>query len=170
MTSHLRLGFFLPLLLVGGSASLLACGDKGDDTGTTVTPGGPPDVAGTYQVTIGGVTGCEGEVSWVDDWASGPLQLEQVAGSNTVEFDFGEGYEFDGSVDSYGRYLFSGVVQHNGAELTVEHEGSFEDDPNFDDPRWLMDGLFTVEVDDDEFDTNNCTLTSPMQAVQLVDL
>ncbi|RME28259.1 MAG: hypothetical protein D6798_02780 [Deltaproteobacteria bacterium] len=155
-----------------GIAALLAlgpgCSDKNGDTGATGGIGEPPDVAGSYQVTIGGVTGCEGEVSWVDDWASGPLKVEQAGGD--LEFDFGDGYLFQGSIDSQGRYLFAGVVTHNGATLTVENEGSFEDDPDFDAPRWLIDGMFTIEVDDDEFTTNNCTLTSPMRAVQLVDL
>ncbi len=168
MTLRPSLGRLLLLLSTVLLPVSLACSDKTGDTGSTGGIGEPPDVAGSYQVTIGGVSGCEGDVSWVNDWASGPLQIDQVG--TDLEFDFGDGYLFSGSIDSQGRYLFAGVVTHNGATLTVDNEGSFEDDPNFDAPRWIIDGMFTVEVDDDEFTTNNCTLTSPMQAVQLVDL
>lgn len=145
-----------------------ACGDKDGDTGAVNTA--VPSVGGSYQVTIGGVTGCESEVSWVDGWASGPLRIEQVEGSSTLELDFGEGYIFQGTVDSYGRYFFDGDITFSNAELAVGNTGSFNVDPEFDGTRWLMEGEFEIEVDDDEFDTNNCTLTSPMQAVELVDL
>lgn len=145
----------------------LACGDKDGDTGgTTIIP----SVAANYQVTIGGITGCEGEVSWVNGWAAGPLRIEQVEGSQDLKLDFGEGYIFDGTIDGTGAYLFGGTIDYSGATLVVENTGRFITDPDFDGIRWLMDGDFEIEVDDDEFEENNCTFTSPMQAVELVDL
>ncbi|MCB9778318.1 MAG: hypothetical protein H6742_07125 [Alphaproteobacteria bacterium] len=154
------------LLLAASSALFLACGDK-DDTGGLPT-GTPPDVAGSYQAFIGGTSGCEGVSDWIDGWATGPLKVEGSGG--VLSFDFGDDYVFDGGVDSYGRYYFSGTIQYNDAELVVDHEGSFEKDTESELERWLMDGEFEVEVDDDEFDSNNCTITGRMQATELVDL
>ena len=169
MSRPVHRSLYGPALLAAVLSPLLAlaCGDK-DDTGGGTLP--PAAVAGSYQVTIGGVTGCEGDVSWVDGWASGPLQIDQVEGAAEIVLDFGGGYIFDGSVDSYGRYFFSGDVPFNDAELAVENQGAFTVDPDFEGERWKVEGEFTIEVDDDEFETNNCTLTSPMVAVELVDL
>lgn len=144
---------------------LLACGDK-DDTGSGLPVAETPDVAGNYQVTIGGATGCEGESSWINDWATGPLIVEGTGGSLT--FDFGEDYIFNGSIDTLGRYQFEGTITFNEAELEVQNEGQFELDPDFDGDRYLVEGDFEVVVDDDEFEKNNCTITGPMQAIQLV--
>lgn len=146
----------------------LACGDKDGDTGSTSAI--IPQVDGNYQVTIGGITGCESEIRWVDGWASGPLIIEQVEGAQALEFRFRDGYIFEGTLDSTGAYFFSGDIIYSDAELAVQNEGRFTTDPDFDGVRWLIDGEFEIEVDDDEFEENNCTLTSPMQGVQLVDL
>lgn len=162
MTPHKLAGAALLLLLP--ALGPLACGDK-DDTGGLPTAG-IPDVAGAYQVTIGGTTGCEGEASWINDWATGPMRVEGVEG--VLTFDFGDEYIFDGTVDSLGRYQFEGTIIFNAAELVVQNEGQFELDPDFEGERWLVDGDFEIEVDDDEFDTNNCTITGPMQAIELV--
>ncbi|MCK6506178.1 hypothetical protein L6R53_22840 [Myxococcota bacterium] len=148
-------------------SSTLACGDK-DDTGSGLPVAEAPEVAGNYQVTIGGTTGCEGEASWINDWATGPLIVEGTGGSLT--FDFGDDYVFSGSIDSLGRYQFEGVITFQEAELEVKNEGQFELDPDFDGERYLVDGDFEVTVDDDEFEKNNCTITGPMQAVQLVGI
>ena len=161
-TMHLA-GVATAMLL--GSAHLVACGDK-DDTGSGLPISGPPDVAGSYQVTIGGTTGCEGEASWINDWATGPLRVEGTEG--VLTFDFLDDHVFEGSIDSLGRYQFTGVITFNEAQLDVQNEGQFELDPDFDGERWLVDGDFEIEVDDDEFKTNNCTITGPMQAIELV--
>jgi len=155
-----------PILLVAACLVAVAgCGDKSGDGGG-LPVGTPPDVAGSYQVTIGGTTGCEGESSWINDWATGPLSIGGADG--VLTFDFLDEAIFDGSVDSLGRYQFTGTYVFNGAVLDVSNEGQFEVDPDFDGDRWLMTGDFSVEVDDDEFTTNNCTITGPVQAVELV--
>ena len=142
----------------------LACGDK--DDGGDPPQADPPDVTGTYQATIGGTTGCENDPSWINDWATGPLRITGTA--DALEFDFGEEMIFSGSIDTFGRYRFEGEVIFNAAVLDVVNEGSIALDPDYDGERWLLEGMFEVEVDDDEFDTNNCTITGPVQAVELV--
>lgn len=143
----------------------LACGDK-DDPGLPQAE--PPDVTGNYQVTIGGTTGCEGASGWINDWATGPLRI--TGEPSALSFDFGEEMIFSGSVDTLGRYRFEGELIYQGAQLIVSNEGSFEQDPEYDGERWLISGMFEVEVDDDEFTSNNCTITGPMQAVELVGI
>jgi len=128
----------------------------------------PPDVSGPYQVIVGGTTGCEGESGWINDWATGPLTISGTGGA--LSFDFGTGTVFDGSIDSLGRYQFSGTIDFNNAVLDVSNEGSFALDPDYDGERWLMDGDFSVVVDDDEFTTNNCTITGPVKATELVGI
>lgn len=162
--NHDLLRFTLGLHLLALS-STLACGDK-DDTGSGLPVAETPEVAGAYQVTIGGTTGCEGESSWINDWATGPLTVEGTGGSLT--FDFGQDIIFSGSIDTLGRYQFEGTITFNEAELEVMNEGQFELDPDFDGERYLVDGDFEVVVDDDEFKKNNCTITGPMQAIELV--
>ncbi|NOY26197.1 MAG: hypothetical protein GXP62_10030 [Oligoflexia bacterium] len=147
------------------TGALAACGDNGSGGGG-LPVGEPPDVAGDYQVTLGGTTGCEGASGWINDWATGPLGIDGTNGSLT--FDFYDGMVFDGSVDSLGRYQFTGTVTYNKAQLDVSNEGQFEIDPDFDGERWLLTGDFSVVVDDDEFTGNNCTITGPVQAIELV--
>lgn len=142
----------------------VACGDK--DDGTDLPQAEPPDVTGTYQVTVGGTTGCENDPSWINDWATGPLRVSGTA--DALEFDFGDDMIFAGSVDTLGRFRFEGVVTFNGAVLDVVNEGSFALNPDYDGDQWLMEGMFEIEVDDDEFTTNNCTITGPVQALELV--
>jgi len=155
----------VPALLATGSALLLSCG--GNDTGG-LPAATPPDVSGPYQVIVGGTTGCEGESGWINDWATGPLTISGTGGA--LSFDFGTGTVFDGSIDSLGRYQFSGTIDFNNAVLDVSNEGSFALDPDYDGERWLMDGDFSVVVDDDEFTTNNCTITGPVKATELVGI
>lgn len=156
----------LPALALA-SAGPLACGDKGADTGSGLPSGNAPEVAGSYQAFIGGTSGCEGESSWIEDWVTGPLKVEGTGG--VLTFDFGDDYVFDGGVDSYGRYYFAGDIVFNDADLAVSHEGTFAKDTESELDRWLMDGDFEVEVDDDNIDSNNCTIEARMQATELVD-
>lgn len=139
----------LPLFIVS------ACSDGGD-TGAA-TP--PPEVAGSYNVLIDGSAGCDGDETWVTGWALGPLVITGTGG--TLSFDFGDPMIFAGGVDSNGTYSFSGSATFNDAALEVSNVGSFS----------LVDfemaGDFTVVVDDDEFSTNNCTITAPMRAFYL---
>jgi hypothetical protein len=136
-------------------ACVLACSGDGD-TGAS-TP--PPEVAGSYNVLIDGSTGCDGDETWVTGWALGPLIITGTGG--VLSFDFGDPMIFSGGVDSNGSYSFSGSATYNEAVLEVSNIGSFS----------LVDfemaGDFTVVVDDDEFTTNNCTITAPMRGFYL---
>jgi hypothetical protein len=135
---------------------LLAC-DGGGDTGGASTP--PPEVAGAYNVIISGTTGCDGDETWVTGWAEGPLVITGTDG--VLSFDFGDPMIFSGGVSASGQYSFSGSATYNEAALEVSNVGSFSLADN------TMSGEFEVVVDDDEFSTNNCTVTAPMTAAFL---
>lgn len=146
-----------------------ACGGDKDDSGLLV--GAPPEVAGHYNVIVSAATGCgeDGEV-WIQGWAEGPLNVEGTNGDLT--FDFGDDYVFVGSVLSSQSYSFGGQIEYDAAVLEVYSTGTFtsesytntEDSTSY---RWVMEGDFSIEVDDDEFETNNCTVEGPYQGTQL---
>lgn len=142
---------------------LAACGDKGgggaDDTGGL---GPPPDIAGRYQAFVSSVSGCGNDPSWVQDWAEGPLLVE--GSGEDLTFDFYGDIRFSGRVAADNTYVFSGVFTYNGAELDLYHTG----DVSRSGEATLLEGRFEIEVDDDEFEGNNCTLVSDMQATEIV--
>lgn len=155
----------LPLALaLAVSLGLSACGDK-DGPGAAGDTGGagpPPDIAGRYQAFVSSVSGCGNDPSWVQDWAEGPLLVEGSGGSLT--FDFYDGVSFSGRVSADNTYIFSGVFTHDGAELDVYHAG----DVSRSDDATVLEGRFEIEVDDDEFEGNNCTLVSDLRATEIV--
>lgn len=151
---------FLPLLV--------ACsgGGKSDDSGIV---GAAPDMAGHYNVILGGTTGCDGEETWLTGWADGPLAVTGT--SNELTFDFGEGMSFIGSVSNAWQFGFSGDVIWNEAALSVYGSGAVtsETDDNGDE-QLTLDGSVEAEVDDDEFETNNCTIDGLFEAFELTGL
>ena len=139
---------------------LLACNGE-DDTGG----GTPPDVTGHYNVILEGVTGCDSDPSWIEDWCKGPLVISGDPGS--LSFDFGEDVVFAGAVLASRGYSFSGPLVFNGADLDVANAGSFT---MGDDGNWLMEGDFEVVVSTDpEFKQDDCTIDGPMHATMLSD-
>ena len=138
---------------------LAACsGDKDDGE---VIVGDPPDISGRYQVFITGTTGCDKEPEWTAGWAEGPMSIEGSA--DTLSFDFYDEVVLDGAVDGSYQYWFAGTATYDGAELSIYNSGSVQAAET----GWTLDGALDIEVDDDEFDTNNCTITGTMEATQL---
>ena len=138
-------------------AALLVCACSGGEDTATTTP--PPEVAGSYNILIDGSAGCDGDETWVTGWALGPLVITGTAG--TLSFDFGDPMIFAGGVDGNGKYSFSGTATYDDAVLEVSNVGSFSLTD------FEMAGDFEVVVDDDEFSTNNCTITAPMRGFYL---
>lgn len=137
---------------------LAACSGQKGETGA---PSGP-DITGRYNVIIGGVTGCDNDPTWVAGWASGPLAVSGTP--DALTFDFDEGMTFDGLVGADWKYRFWGIVTYNGATLDLSHLGEVS---KADNGASKLDGTFTVTVNDDQFESNDCTLEAPMQAVGL---
>ena len=162
------------------SVSLFGCGGKDDAGDETVAPGaGVEDeeieVTGSYNAQIAAATGCDEEAFWLEDWSKGPMK---ISGENSsLTFDFLEGMEFGGAIDSSRNYSFAGEVEFTVevegdtgvesrmARLEVQNSGTFIRDGNC----WEMDGDFTVLVDEDNngLDFDNCTLTGPVKATQI---
>ncbi len=145
---------------------LVACsggdGDK-DDSGFVGTP---PDMASHYNVILGGTSGCGGEETWITDWAEGPLNVTGTASALT--FDFGDEMSFTGSVSGSWQWGFSGDVIWNEAELEVYGAGTVSMETNdAGGEQLLIEGSVEAEVDDDEFETNNCTIEGLFQAYEL---
>ncbi len=144
----------------------LACngGDGGkDDSGFVGTP---PDMASHYNVILGGTSGCEGEESWIADWAEGPLNVSGSSGELT--FDFGDGMSFLGSVSAAWQWGFSGDVIWNEATLEVYGSGSVSNETSdAGGAQLVIEGSIEAEVDDDEFETNNCTIEGVFEAYEL---
>lgn len=145
---------------------LTACSGEGKDDGDTLV-GDPPDVTGRYNVaTLTAPNGCDGDISLID-WAQGPLTIEGTP--DALSFDFGDEKSFSGAVGASFQFSFSGdatlPARDTGLEvqLGVYCAGSFSSGST----GWTMDGEFEVEVDDDEFTTNNCTFSATMGAVEL---
>ena len=142
-------------------ALLLACsGGGGDDTGPLIAVA--PTIAGRYQVFVSSVSGCDNDPSWVQDWAEGPMLV--TGEGDSVTFDFYEGVVFSGRVGDDNTYVFSGIFTHKGAELDLYHQG----DLTLSGEVTELTGRFEIEVNDDEFDDNNCTLVSDMKATEVV--
>ncbi len=142
------------------ASPVAGCGDKADDTGSSAGP--VPDITGRYQANVTAATGCDGNSDLVDSWAQGPLRVE--GSGSAVTFDFGGDIVFDGQVNAGNTYVFTGVFTYQGAEMDVYHLG----DVSTRDGKTLLEGRFEIEVDDDDFDDNNCTLSSDMEAIEIV--
>jgi hypothetical protein len=140
---------------------LLACNGE-DDTGG----GSIPDVTGRYNVILEGVTGCDSDPSWIQDWCNGGLRI--AGHPDAYTFDFGEEIIFPGAVTSARGYSFSGEIVHNGADLDVVNAGSFT---MGDDGNWDMEGAFEVLVSTDpKFKGDDCTIDGPMHATWIAEL
>jgi len=146
---------------LGVSLGVIACGGATEDSGTVAAA---PDITGRYNIELQGASGCEGEVSWVSTWAIGALKIEGEA--SELLFDFGDDYEFTGWVDSTKDFAFFGNIEGDGYLLEVEARGGI----SFAENQWVLEGDLGVTVDDDEFETNNCTVESRFVAVQLVGM
>lgn len=148
-------------------ALLSACG--GDDKDSGGLQGDPPDVTGRYNIILGGTSGCEGESSWIQGWAEGPLAIDGDPG--TLTFDFGDGMSFLGSVSASYTFGFSGEVVYSDAALEVYSSGSFDTETEDDGSvKWVISGDIEAEVDDDEFETNNCTIEGAFEGYELISL
>lgn len=144
----------------GFLALLVACGGgKGDDSGGG--SGALLEVANRYNVLVTTISGCENDPTWVQPWAEGPLTLSQD-GADLV-FDFGSDAVFPGTLDDLGRYTFRGDLSWNGGALEVENKGLFHKTAD----GLTFDGEFEIMVDEDEFETNNCTLTSAIEGYEV---
>jgi hypothetical protein len=143
-----------------GALFLLACNGEEDTGGGT-----PPDVTGTYNVILEGVTGCGDDPTWIKDWCEGPLVISGDPGS--LSFDFGEDVVFAGAVLASRAYSFSGPLVFNGADLDVANGGSFTVAK---DGGWDMEGDFEVNVSTDpNFESDDCTINGPMHATEISD-
>ncbi len=140
---------------------LCACGGH-DSSDTGASGGNVPDVEGTYNVMINGATGCEGEYSVLTDWAQGFLGITAASQTELV-FEFRDGISFSGSVDATWSYSFGGTATWGEATLYVYNSGMFYQEDDI----MKMSGDFEVEVDDDEFTSNNCILDATMEATQI---
>ncbi|MGB0641411.1 MAG: hypothetical protein ACPGTU_18905 [Myxococcota bacterium] len=154
---------------------LAGCGGDKGDSGGAADVATPPNVEGRYNVQMSAATGCELESYWLEEWVPGPLSIDGEPSSLT--FNFGNGMEFGGAVDSNKNYSFSGEAEISltlnedtgssevMARLEVLHDGSFEKRGDC----WEMDGNFEVRVDEnnDGLESNDCTITSPIKATQL---
>lgn len=160
------------ILTTGVGLALLAlaaaCSD-GDSKDPGDISGAAPDVTGRYNVILGGTTGCDGEESWIQDWAEGPLAIDGEP--STLTFDFGQDMSFLGSVSASYTFGFSGEVVWAEAKLDVYGSGSFETQTEDDGSvKWVINGDVEAEVDDDEFETNNCLIEGAFQAYELIAL
>ena len=165
------------------SVVLFGCGNDGDtNEDETIAPGAEVaaeeiDVTGSYNVQLAAATGCDEQSFWLEDWAKGPMKIDDA--DDALEFDFFEGMVFVGAVDSSRNYSFLGDVEFSieltedtGSEtitrmarLEVENRGRL----SLNGSCWEMDGDFSVVVDEDDnglaFD--DCTITGPMKATQI---
>lgn len=117
-----------------------------------------PDITGRYQVVIGGSAGCDGDASLLTEWANGPLQVTGEATS--LVFDFGDGIEMVGSVSEAGAYQFGATFERDGVWFAAAGGGVATPIG----AGWALDGSVSAEVDDDELESNNCTIEGPYQA------
>ncbi len=145
-----------------GALLFLACNGKDD----TSIEGDPPDVTGHYNVILEGVTGCDADPSWIEDWCSGPLTISGEP--NSLSFDFQDDMVFLGAVAVSRGYSFAGDAVFNKADLDIVNAGSFT---AVDDATWSMEGTFEVVVSTDpDFESDDCTMTGPMHATQISEL
>ena len=137
-----------------------ACGGGNDDSGGN--SGNLPDISGDYQVMVNWVTGCDGDPGIVEDWAQGPLSIE--GSPSNLSFDFGDDMDFSGTVSASGSVWFSGVVTNDSATLDLGFSGTADQT----DDQWVVLGELEIVVEDDEFTSNNCSVTSEIEAFELV--
>ena len=146
--------------------ALWGCGgDKGD---SAEYQGPVPDLAGRYNFVVLGVVGCESNPIWIDGWASGRLDVTGSGSSPT--FDFGDEAVFAGTVESDGSFRFSGVLDWQGADLSIGGEGVADiapTDPG-DGSQMLLTGDITAVVR--ESGQEDCTSEGPFEATELVAL
>ncbi len=143
---------------------LAACGDPGGSD-TAWYAEALDEVSGQYQVFIeeySVAADCADQLYHVTDWAQGPLT---VAGASPVdlEFTFRDDMSFPGAVDESLSYHFGGGASWDGATLSVSHSGVFltEDDQR------VLSGSFQVQVDDDEFSTNDCVIEARIRGTRI---
>jgi hypothetical protein len=139
-----------------GLLALVSCGGKGDDTGSALPP---PDVSGRYNVTVLGTSGCDGDPSWTDGWARGPLTVSSEGGALTL--DFGDPAAIEGELDGRGEWRATGGFGHQGAELAVVGSGAFIEE----DEVWTLEAELAVTVSAPGADP--CTQDSRLTAQEL---
>ena len=133
--------------------TLAACGEEQpSDSGWWEREA--PDITGHYQFFVEGVSAsnvCEDQTHYVTDWMRGTLG---IAGDSPLElsFTFSDGMAFTGGVDSSWTWWFSGSETYDGASLAITGAGTIFTN----DEQHGLSGGVEVEVDDDEFTTNNC--------------
>ncbi|MBN1336289.1 MAG: hypothetical protein JXB39_10035 [Deltaproteobacteria bacterium] len=157
MTPFLFLAVLLP-----------ACGNA-EDTGFN---GDVPDIRGYYNVFVVESTGCEGHHEYLTEWAEGPLTITGNDPRNlTYTFTTDrEDLAFPGQVDDSWSFQLAGAVTWTTASKSVANLSVYEDGMfSLVGERYHMDGEFEVVVDDDEFSSNDCTLTAVAQGTQISD-
>jgi hypothetical protein len=142
------------------AALIPACGEP-EDTGFGDEI---PDIRGHFQVHVEGAAGCEGSYSYLTDWAIGPLTITG-GGPNQLTYTFVSDMVFQGHVDAAWSFQLSGSATWGTANLSVYEDGMV----TLEDQRYLMEGEFEVLVDDDEFLTNDCTITAKARHTQISD-
>jgi len=149
----------------------MACGDKTkEEEGPGPAPDKAPDVTGRYNVQIAGATGCEGQSYWLESWVPGALTIE--GNSESLRFDFGGGVELGGAVDANKKFSFAGEAKVEididtgmvDANLRIFNDGTFE---HGEDGCLVMDGDFSVVVDETGLEQDECTISAPVKAYQL---
>ena len=174
---------FLMILVLTG------CATKSGGDADTVDEGDPlTNVAGKYNFIPGAATGCtigadseaESENFWVTGWLDGLMKVDGSPDALTFVFPSGgeAGFEFQGgmlddkSFNLYGSVIFEDVVDRQGleavevmADLSLTGVG----DGEVSDGCWKLTGMITVIVDEDDndLDSDDCTLEVPFQASQL---
>lgn len=143
-------------LTLACALAVSGCSGKSEDSGAV---GELPDPTGSYNVVVLGTAGCEGEQSWVADWAPGPLKVE--AGGASVGLNFGEDAVLEGELDSDGVLRSAGAWTLRGAALDVSVDGTFRQS----DAGWQLEGDISVVVDDGGAET--CTVDAPFIADEL---
>jgi hypothetical protein len=122
--------------------------------------GDSPDITGRYNVVLDATSGCQGEQQLLDDWAPGALT---VTGDEpgSLDFDFGDGVVFPGSVSHTYTYQFTGFVDVGGWSVAIGSEGvAFVEGADY-----VLDGELTGDADDGDVIT--CTISGPYTATQV---
>jgi hypothetical protein len=130
----------------------------------------PSTVTGKYNVQIAAPVGCAGESYWLEEWVPGPMTISGEPSSLT--FDFGDGIELYGAVESSFVFYAEGEadvafsVDGNlaDARLDIFNSGTFSDQDN---GCFVMDGDIEAMVDVDGLSATNCIITASMVAYQL---
>ena len=138
--------------------ALAACGDKDGDTAEASAE--RPDPTGSYNVVVLGTAGCEGDPSWVNDWAAGPLQV--TASGADVRLDFGQNVVLDGVLEANGDIRVGGGHDQAGAALETAGTGRFVEAMD----GWSLSGTLSAVVDDGA--SEPCTVDAPFEATELV--